>query len=223
MQCVFAIMLCFTTMDDHATIAAVRNHRPARTAFIARPEENLFYSAENCCGVVAAYIVLQHRRRGLSLEAIVDELPVSAGGTSMNELASFFESHGLQATPVDVSTSELHELLCRHPEISAIALMQNRHWSVAVPKEKGNFQIFDYPEWQPRNEMAFRRFFTGKALLIGDPENVSAVLGQPVSLLGSLAVPAALYLAVIVALAVLLERRRYLPVALGAYLPCRFR
>lgn len=147
----------------------------AAEPFLADPDANFHWTTNNCCGLVATYIVCRDLGRPVELRALARELPVSEKGTSLDAMAQCLASRRLRAQGVRVSAETLYQAMEAQPELRAIVGIRHHHWVTLGAARDGNFAVFDYPEWHTVAVDKLADQFEGHALLVVPENSASAV------------------------------------------------
>lgn len=163
--------------------------------FMADPDLRLYLRRDQCCGIVASFIVLNERGFGKTLNEIGQNLPVSLQGTTMNDLADYLRQAGLNVDAVKMSQPTLLKRLATQPELHAIALFDGNHWMVVRASDSGEIVYYDYPDWSTLNSAATTRVFSGDALLVSQYQDPADLNGRFWSVVISLTVATACVLA----------------------------
>jgi len=163
--------------------------------FMADPDLRLYLRRDQCCGIVASFIVLNERGFGKTLNEIGQNLPVSLQGTTMKDLADYLRQAGLSVDAVKLSQPALLKRLAAQPELHAIALFDGNHWMVVRASDSGEIVYYDYPDWSALNSAATARVFSGDALLVSQFQDPADLTGRFWSVVISLTVATACVLA----------------------------
>jgi hypothetical protein len=144
--------------------------------FLVSPGSQYYWTDSNCCGIASAYVVANNLGVAVSLDDVASDMPVTAEGTSMKELSSWFDKHGLSAIGMASDTAELVRVLRANPKIRAIAHWRPAHWVAVFGADSETFDIFQYPR---RGTVRIDRFgdrFDGQFLLVGQRADVDVAL-----------------------------------------------
>ncbi|HEY7326456.1 MAG TPA: cysteine peptidase family C39 domain-containing protein [Gemmataceae bacterium] len=139
----------------------------ADSPFVARADENLYFTSANCCGLVAAYMVANDLGHPVALGTLASRLPVSSAGTSMHSLEAFLQEYGFDPAAVEMDSGQLFAILERDPRLRAIALMRPHHWITLFSASQGKFDCYSYPERVDIERSQFDRLYAKRVLLVG--------------------------------------------------------
>lgn len=162
-------MMTFTTLIVVCGIAQGGVELPAfdpSSPFVAVPAHGLFWNAQNCCGLVAAYHVLHQQGKPVDLDGISQSLTFGRKGTSLSDLGSLFQKHGLEVDARELDAAQLVEQLRRNPNASCIAHVEDDHWIVVEADQSGQLLCFEYPGWYSLPVERFSKTFNQKALFV---------------------------------------------------------
>lgn len=183
----FIIVICSATCSSLAFAQPMRSHNTVKinkapdSLFIARVGDDLYYTPDNCCGLVAAYMVTNDFGNPIALRDLASQLPVSVAGTSMLDLDNFLQKRGLDTAAVDVNPEELYAILERDPHVRAIVLIWPRHWITLFSANQEKFDSYNYPERAEIDKDEFSRVFAKRALLVGSSRGALDYLRSPLS------------------------------------------
>jgi ABC-type bacteriocin/lantibiotic exporter with double-glycine peptidase domain len=150
--------------------------RQGQSPFLAIEAADYYWTAHNCCGLAAAYMVCDRLGRPESLDTIARSLKFGPSGTSMRELAQFFTSIGLEAKGVEATTEDLHRTLGANPNLCAVVMVAGNHWITLTVTSRGSVNAFDYPRWHSIALADFEGVYQRQALLVGPSESVERAI-----------------------------------------------
>jgi len=164
-----AINIAFVGLPDAASSETLLSRADADSSDILRSphDPGLFYPSNNFCGWVATYIACHNLGHPVELANIIDELPITSRGNSMEQLVRFFDARGMRATGFHLSAAALAKVResADAPQ-SAIALINGRHWVFVQMRDKSAVHVYEYPQWKVLRLEDFEAVFDGKVIII---------------------------------------------------------
>jgi hypothetical protein len=128
-----AAVLVLAGLWIRASVAQEPKDGPKASPFLASPEYGFYYTRTNCCGLVAAYMVVNDLGKPIDLRTVASDLPVTSTGTSMEALATYFKNQNLGTAAIEADTTDLYAILeCNPPLNSRLRLLHHRtrDWSL---------------------------------------------------------------------------------------------